>query len=101
MCFDEGELHVYGEAMPEDQARRLSEKNVGRLLLRGKHSGGISPARSLYDFLVDKLQGDEELGWSEKKIVLQMAEQWGAYIYTPITRQSLKCHFLEASLDGG
>lgn len=63
-------------------------------------SFAIPPDRSLKDFFVDELEA-KQLGDADKKVVLQMAELWGAFIGDPIERQSLKYFWLEECIDGG
>lgn len=63
-------------------------------------SSEIPPDRSLKDFFVEKLE-EKELEEADKKIVLQMAQMWGAFIGDPLERQSLKYFWLEECIDGG
>lgn len=63
-------------------------------------SSAILPDRSLKDFFVEGLE-EKGLGEADKKVVLQMAELWGAFIGDPVDRQSLKYFWLEECIDGG
>lgn len=70
-----------------------------------KHSHEISPDESLLDFFRTKIveaipetQQDHE---RKRQIVLHMAELWGAFVGSPISRQSLKFFWLEECLEGG
>lgn len=60
----------------------------------------IPPDRSLKDFFIEKV-GEKGLTDDENRVVLQMAEMWGAFIGDPIDRQSLKNFYLEECIDGG
>jgi hypothetical protein len=66
------------------------------------HSSTIDPKDSLYDFFVERVQEafptDSE---RQQKIVLQMSEMWGAFVGSPVERQSLKFFWLEECIDGG
>lgn len=53
-----------------------------------------------------KRSGEEHIRWKgeeerKKEIWLSMAEMWGTFIGSPVTRQSLKFFFLEEPLEGG
>ena len=73
-----------------------------------KHSGeniaNIDPEESLYDFFTKKSQelfiGDDD-SEQKRKMLLQMAELWGAFVGSPVKRQSLKFFWLEECIDGG
>ncbi|CZT22774.1 related to anon-37cs protein [Ramularia collo-cygni] len=65
----------------------------------------IDPNTSLYDFFLHKSQNlfqDQPVEIAEQKRakLLQMAQGWGAYIGSPIHRQSLKYFWLEECLEG-
>lgn len=70
-----------------------------------KHCQDISPDESLLDFFRSKIgevvpetrQGYQRI----REIVLHMAELWGAFVGSPISRQSLKFFWLEECLEGG
>ena len=70
-----------------------------------KFCADIDPNKTLWDFYQEKVieRIPDTLGDHEKlrKIVLQMAELWGAFVGSPVTRQSLKYFWLEECLDGG
>ena len=63
-------------------------------------SSAIPQDRSLNDFFVDQLE-EKEVEEADRKMILQMAQLWGAFIGDPIERQSLKYFWLEECLDGG
>lgn len=69
-----------------------------------RDSAEIDPKESLLDFfktkLVDLIPETTE-GWERKRgIVLQMADLWGAFVGSPVERQSLKFFWLEECIDG-
>ena len=55
---------------------------------------------SLKNFFVQQLK-DKDVPESESKLVMQMAEMWGAFVGSPWERQSLKFFWLEECIDGG
>lgn len=75
-----------------------------------KHSADIDPSESLLDFFklkVAELVPDDETADDDgaaaqrtRAIVLQMADLWGAFVGSPIERQSLKFFWLEECIEG-
>ncbi|TVY36211.1 putative polyamine oxidase [Lachnellula subtilissima] len=69
----------------------------------GKNTAEIDPEESLYDFFINKSRdvftGQDDAG-QQRKILLQMAELWGAFVGSPVQRQSLKYFWLEECIDG-
>lgn len=69
-----------------------------------RHSAEIDPGESLLDFFKTKLVElipETTEGWERKRgIVLQMADLWGAFVGSPVERQSLKFFWLEECIDG-
>lgn len=70
-----------------------------------EHGKSISPSRSLYDFFKEKSQElftDLPKVEAEKKRLglLQACEMWGAYVGSPVQRQSLKFFWLEECIEG-
>lgn len=69
-----------------------------------RNSAEIDPKDSLLDFFKAKLVElipETTEGWERKrKIVLQMADLWGAFVGSPVERQSLKFFWLEECIDG-
>ena len=63
----------------------------------------IDPMESLHDFF--KLKINEKYPDAkqdrQRKLTLQMAQLWGAFVGTSVTRQSLRFLWLEEGLDGG
>ncbi|KAJ4351343.1 uncharacterized protein N0V89_006683 [Didymosphaeria variabile] len=70
-------------------------------------TASIPAGESLYDFFKKKvpelipqeMEGDKEVE-SKRKTVLEMSEMWGAFVGSPIERQSLKFFWLEECIDG-
>ncbi|KAE8145096.1 FAD/NAD(P)-binding domain-containing protein [Aspergillus avenaceus] len=63
------------------------------------HKDTISPERSLFDFIQEKL-AKSSLSPEEKKLCTETSRMWGAYVGDPIERQSLKFFCLEECIDG-
>jgi phytoene dehydrogenase-like protein len=70
-----------------------------------KHTASIDPNESLWDFFqkeVARRIPDNKPDFEKKReFIFQMAEMWGAFIGSPITRQSLKFFWLEECIEGG
>jgi hypothetical protein len=70
-----------------------------------KHCSEISPDKSLHDFfqqrILEAIPETEEGYGRKREIVMHMSELWGAFVGSPITRQSLKFFWLEECLEGG
>ena len=68
-----------------------------------QNTSTINPNESLKDFfekkLLEEFPGQADL--DKKKILMQMAELWGAFVGSPVHRQSLKFFWLEECIDGG
>jgi hypothetical protein len=68
-----------------------------------QNTSTINPNESLKDFfekkLLEEFPGQADL--DKKKILMQMAELWGAFVGSPVYRQSLKFFWLEECIDGG
>ncbi|KIH86642.1 hypothetical protein SPBR_08270 [Sporothrix brasiliensis 5110] len=72
----------------------------------------IDPGESLYDFFVQRLdahvtpagadatEAEREAISRKRKLVLQMADFWGAFVGSPVGRQSLKYYWLEECIEG-
>ncbi|KAH8818420.1 hypothetical protein F5882DRAFT_473197 [Hyaloscypha sp. PMI_1271] len=67
-----------------------------------QNTSTINPNESLKDFfekkLLEEFPGQADL--DKKKILMQMAELWGAFVGSPVHRQSLKFFWLEECIDG-
>ena len=104
--------YVFGESgnlFPVDEGEKYTTLMWAIIEDAFKHSNklsaDISAQESLYDFflkkVVEKIPETEE-NWEEKrKIVLQVSEGWGAFVGSPITKQSLKFFWLEECIEGG
>lgn len=70
-----------------------------------KHGAEIDPARTLMDFfqeqVVTRIPESEEGHEKKRRILLQMAELWGNFVGSPLSRQSLKFFWLEECIEGG
>lgn len=70
-----------------------------------KLSSEINEKESLHDFfrskVVEKIPATEEGYERRRDIVLQMSDMWGAFVGSPIARQSLKFFWLEECIEGG
>ena len=70
-----------------------------------KHCRSIDPKRSLYDFFVQKaehlfLNELTDVAKRKRKAFLLVASMWGAYIGSPVHKQSLRFFWLEDCIEG-
>ncbi|KAH8893477.1 FAD/NAD(P)-binding domain-containing protein [Thozetella sp. PMI_491] len=69
-----------------------------------KHCQEIDSQKSLFDYFEEKVAEhvpETTTGWqATRHTVLQMSRLWGAFVGSPITKQSLKYFWLEECLDG-
>ncbi|KAK3378132.1 hypothetical protein B0H63DRAFT_525381 [Podospora didyma] len=69
-----------------------------------KHGSEIDPDKTLLDFFQEQVSvkiPDTETDCEKKRhMLLQMSELWGAFVGSPINKQSLKFFWLEECLDG-
>jgi monoamine oxidase len=101
-------INVFGENgnLLEDGGS-LSEAMWGIVVQAFKHSAEntatIDPSESLEDFFIQKVQElyPNHNQSENRKLVMQMAELWGAFVGSPVTTQSLKFFWLEECIDGG
>jgi hypothetical protein len=100
-----------GEPLSPDEA-----SEYGRLLwdegliaaafkYSNEHSKSIPASKSLYDFFEEKVKdlftdipADE--AERKRKTLVQTISMWGAYVGSPVERQSLKFFFLEECIEG-
>lgn len=77
--------------------------------LSNEDSANIPSEKSLYDFFKEQVlnlfptkteESDDRVMNGKQKTILQMAEMWGAFVGSPIQRQSLKFFWLEECIDG-
>lgn len=65
----------------------------------------IDPNKSLMDFFREKvplrIPDDEPNAEAKRKTVYQICETWGAFVGSPVTKQSLKFFWLEECIDDG
>ncbi|KAI9871352.1 MAG: hypothetical protein M1830_002993 [Pleopsidium flavum] len=94
---------LLGRIMNEKKATEYSELVWGIVADAFKHSNndsaGIPPDRSLQDFFREKVK-EKAVSEDEQKILLQMAQMWGAFVGDPIDKQSLKFFWLEECIEG-
>ncbi|GAB7365693.1 hypothetical protein MBLNU230_g7032t2 [Neophaeotheca triangularis] len=70
-----------------------------------QHSSSIDPNRSLYDFFAEKAEDlftTELPGVAKRKRqkLLDFASLWGAYVGSPVTKQSLRFFWMEEVIEG-
>lgn len=70
-----------------------------------RHSESIDPKRSLFDFFEETVQSlftnmPENVASRKRQTLLQMSQMWGAYVGSPVQRQSLKFFWLEKTIEG-
>jgi hypothetical protein len=97
--IDAKEAEEYAETLWDDgliaEAFRLSKEN----------QDSIDPGRSFYDFLKDKI-GDyftnepAEEARRKRETLLLVSQTWGAYVGSPVQRQSLRFFWLEECIEG-
>jgi phytoene dehydrogenase-like protein len=102
------QLQVFGEAGKLlDEGKEISEVAWKIIAQAFKHSAQntstINPDESLKDFFEQKVQEEfpGEADSDKRRMVMQMAEPWGAFVGSPVYRQSLKFFWLEECIDGG
>lgn len=102
-AFDED-----GQLLSTDEGERYSTlmwEIIGDAFkFSNSHSAEIDTSESLLDFFkteVKKRIPDSTADFEKQRyILLQMAELWGAFIGSPISRQSLKFFWLEECIEG-
>lgn len=102
-----------GNPMPDTEAAENTEAvwNIieQAMKLANEKSATIPADKSLFNFFQEQVvkmfpsdiegAGDEEVK-RKQQTILQMAEMWGAFVGSPIQRQSLKFFWLEECIDG-
>ncbi len=72
--------------------------------LSNEHSATIPAEKSLYDYFQEQVvkifSNNDDDTKKQQQTILQMAEMWGAFVGSPIQRQSLKLFWLEECIDG-
>lgn len=70
-----------------------------------EHCSEISPNDNLWDFfkkeVVKRIPSSEDGHERSRRMVLQVAEMWGAFVGSPVQTQSLKYFWLEECIEGG
>lgn len=102
--FDES-----GELLPleqsEDYSNMMWDIIQDAFKHSNKHSAEIHHGDSLYDFfkqqVLQRIPSTEPDFERKRRVVMQVAELWGAFIGSPIYRQSLKFFWLEECIEGG
>ena len=115
------ELHAWDEsqAIIDSNGRALEPSEAGeyaQLLwddgfiaeafrYSNERGDSIDAKRSLYDFFVEKAEGlfldlPADLAKRKRQTFVQTASMWGAYIGSPVQRQSLKFFWLEECIEG-
>lgn len=97
--LDPDEASEYGRLLWDDGLIAAAFK------YSNEHSKSIPASRSLYDFFEEKAKDlftdlpslDAE---RKRKTLLQTVCMWGAYVGSPVDRQSLKFFFLEECIEG-
>ncbi|AEO63570.1 0176f138-e96f-4f30-9119-699075e154a7 [Thermothielavioides terrestris] len=103
-AFDED-----GQLLPLEEAEKYSTLmwNIieDAFEYSNKHGAEIDADRSLLDFFQEQVVTripDTEAGYErQRRILLQMAELWGTFVGSPLSRQSLKFFWLEECIEGG
>ncbi|EON64076.1 hypothetical protein W97_03306 [Coniosporium apollinis CBS 100218] len=97
-----------GDAVPAQDAAEYTElvwKVIGEAYeYVNEHGAEISPSRSLWDFFKEKSKeifpDSDPDAESKRDTLTSMAEMWGAFVGSPIQRQSLKFFWLEECIEG-
>jgi monoamine oxidase len=89
-----------GKPLPAAKAAALSERVweiIGEAMAESNKSSAAIPAdKSLYDYFKKHSDG---LG-DDAETFLNLTEMWGAFVGSPVQRQSLKFFWLEECIDG-
>ena len=106
-CPTGEELGVFdelGRLMDAKKSKELSDLVWGVITDAYQYSEDESESipsnKSLKDFVVEKI-ASKEIRNADRRMALQMAEMWGAFVGDPVERQSLKFFWLEEGIDGG
>lgn len=97
-----------GDALLEKDAAEYTElvwKVIGEAYeYVNEHGTDISPGRSLWDFFRERSKemfpDSDPHAESKRDTLTSMAEMWGAFVGSPIQRQSLKFFWLEECIEG-
>lgn len=93
-----------GEVLPDKDAKDAFEATWGIIEKAFEHSDKnkdtIDPSRSLFNFfeeMVPTVTSDP----LKQSMILEICNEWGAFVGDSIKGQSLKFFFLESTIDGG
>ncbi|EUC48831.1 hypothetical protein COCMIDRAFT_33698 [Bipolaris oryzae ATCC 44560] len=97
-----------GKHMPDKEGAENSEHVWGiverAMEFSNQESATIPAEMSLYDYfqeqVVKMFPGNDEEPKKKRRVILEMAEMWGAFVGSPIQTQSLKFFWLEECIDG-
>lgn len=97
-----------GSRLPDHVSKDLSGELWGLVLEAFQESNrntkSIPNHTSLYDWfeekVAEKFPGVQEDAERKRKIVLQIGEMWGAFVGSPVQKQSMKFFWLEECIDG-
>ncbi|KAK5135867.1 hypothetical protein LTR08_004516 [Meristemomyces frigidus] len=112
-AWDEAQAIVDADGKPLD-AREASEYGqhlwddgviADAFRYSNEYHDSIDSKRSLYDFFVEKAEGmftGEPVAVAKRKreTFFQVTSMWGAYVGSPVTKQSLKFFWLEECIEG-
>jgi hypothetical protein len=100
----------------DSQGNHMSDKDAAKnteyvwtiieqaMKLSNEKSATIPAEKSLYDYfreqVVEMFPSQDVEAKKQQQTILQMAEMWGAFVGSPIQRQSLKFFWLEECIDG-
>lgn len=98
-----------GDLLPGDEGKTYSTTVWDVVQQAFEHSNDLGAEtdvnKSLLDFFREKIPeitpGTDAEFERNREIVLDMAEKWGSFIGSPISRQSLKYFWLEECIEGG
>ncbi|KAK4138894.1 FAD/NAD(P)-binding domain-containing protein [Trichocladium antarcticum] len=107
----DNQTHVFdedGQLLPLEEGEKYSTMmwNIieDAFEYSNKHGSEIDPDRTLLDFFHEKIperMPDTEAGYErQRRILVQMAELWGNFVGSPLSRQSLKFFWLEECIEG-
>lgn len=99
---EDGELYDLKES--ENHSTMMWDIVQAAFKHSNRNSAEIDPKESLRDFFEAKLRElipETTEHWQRQRdIVLQMADLWGAFVGSPVERQSLKFFWLEECIEG-
>jgi hypothetical protein len=103
MCDPEGNLMALEDS--ESYASIMWDIVTSAFKHSNRHCAKIDPTLSLWDYfkeqVVMRIPESEADFVMKRSMVLHVAESWGAFVGSPIRRQSLKFFWLEECIEGG